>query len=109
MEPQAQKTSGVAIASLVTSLLGIGLAGVICGHVALSKIKKAAGTLGGKGLAIAGLVIGYLQIVAFVFIVIPMLFVAAFAYKRSAAEPSPTIEWSAPQAPERMPTIPDQQ
>lgn len=86
--PQPQRTSGVAIASLVTSLLGIGLAGVICGHIALSQIKRSAGALGGKGLAIAGLVIGYVGVLIWLLIavalVLPVLFVGSQAYKRSA-------------------------
>ena len=58
------KTSGVAIAALVTGLLGLGLVPVILGHVALSGIKKSNGTIEGKGFAIAGLVLGYLSILA---------------------------------------------
>lgn len=55
------KTSGLAIASLVLGILGLctmgvtGLIGVILGIVALMKINKSAGALGGKGLAIAGI------------------------------------------------------
>jgi general secretion pathway protein G len=36
------------------------LPAVICGHLSLSKIKKAPETLGGRGLAIAGLITGYI-------------------------------------------------
>lgn len=60
----AGPTSGMAIASLVCSLLGIGLVGVILGHLALNEIKKSNGYTQGRGLAIAGLIIGYLQIAA---------------------------------------------
>lgn len=63
--PASQGTSGLAIASMVCSLLGIccvllALPGVILGHVALSQISRQGG--GGRGMAIAGLVIGYLLI-----------------------------------------------
>jgi dienelactone hydrolase len=64
--PQApRETSGLAIASLVMGLVGfcvpiLGLAGLICGHLSLSKIRKSDGTIGGRGLAIGGLVTGYL-------------------------------------------------
>lgn len=59
------KTSGLAVASLVLGILGFctgvtGIAAVICGHMALSRIKKAAGTLTGSGLAIGGLATGYI-------------------------------------------------
>lgn len=70
--PQPQTTSGLAIASLVCSLLciPINIAGIICGHLALSEIKKSAGRIGGRGLAIAGLIVGYIQIAFIPFILI---------------------------------------
>jgi len=64
---QGPSTSGWAIASLVCSLLGISLLGVIFGHVALSGINKSNGMVGGKGLAIAGLILGYIPLAFEVF------------------------------------------
>src|SRR5262249_31531735 len=58
--PVATKTSGWAIASLVCSLVGAGLLGVIFGHIALNEIKKSNGFIEGRGLALAGLIIGYI-------------------------------------------------
>jgi Domain of unknown function (DUF4190)/GYF domain 2 len=62
------KVEPLAIWSLVLSALGLvccgfilGIPGVICGHIALSKIRTQPG-LEGRGLAIAGLVIGYASI-----------------------------------------------
>jgi Domain of unknown function (DUF4190) len=56
------RTSGFAIASFVLSLVWMfwlgSLLAVVFGHVALSEIKRNPG-VGGRGLAIAGLVIGY--------------------------------------------------
>jgi len=56
------KTSGLAIASLILGVLIVvplaPLVGVILGIVALSKISASGGTLGGKGLAITGIVLG---------------------------------------------------
>ncbi len=60
--PATQQTSGMAIASLVLSILGIGLLGVIFGHMALGEIKRSNGVIGGHGLAMAGLIIGYIEI-----------------------------------------------
>jgi hypothetical protein len=40
----------------------LGLGAVICGHIALSQIKKSAGRETGGGMAIAGLVTGYLSL-----------------------------------------------
>ncbi len=56
------RTNVLAIVSLVTSILGFGLIGVITGHIGLSQIKKTSEE--GRGLAIAGLIIGYIQIAA---------------------------------------------
>jgi hypothetical protein len=66
------QTEPLAIWSLVLSLLGIcgfcctpvvltGIAGVVCGHLALSKIGTRP-DLQGRGLAMAGLIIGYCAI-----------------------------------------------
>ncbi len=64
--PQAAGTNGMAIASLVCSLLGwlcgIGpILGIIFGVLALNKIKQTGE--GGRGLAIAGIAIGAVLIV----------------------------------------------
>lgn len=79
------KTSGLAVTSLVTGILGLlicglGLVSVIFGHVALSKIKRSGGALKGGGLAIAGLVLGYLSLI----LTIVMLPIAVKAYKKGS-------------------------
>jgi hypothetical protein len=73
------KTSALAIWSLVLGILSLAcftifaaIPGVICGHKALSKIKRSAGALTGQGMAIAGLVTGYLGI-AWAVVMIPLL------------------------------------
>lgn len=63
-----QATSAAAIWSLVLGILGlavcvIGIPGVICGHLALSRIKSSQGKLRGRGLATGGLITGYLGII----------------------------------------------
>ena len=85
-----KKTAGIAITSLVLgilSLLTIWLCGlgvlcaipaVICGHIGYSRVKKSAGTLAGRGLAMAGLIMGYLSIGLLVAIV-PISLLAAIA------------------------------
>lgn len=68
VNPSVVKTSGLAISSLVLGVLSfitVGLTAipaVICGHLALSGIKRSAGTRTGGGLAIAGLITGYLGV-----------------------------------------------
>jgi type IV pilus assembly protein PilA len=68
-----QQTSGKAIASLVCGIINIFplfIVAIILGHISLSDIKKSGGRLKGEGLAIAGLVMGYLGIIAIPFILI---------------------------------------
>jgi len=59
-ESKPVSTSGLAIASLVFSLVGpVGcIPAVICGHLALGKVKKEP-AVQGRGLALAGTIIGY--------------------------------------------------
>lgn len=60
-------TNGLAIASLVLGCAALGCCGVtslpavICGHLALGQLSRAGGAQTGRGLAIAGLVLGYLM------------------------------------------------
>ena len=59
--PTGPKTNTLAIVSLVLAFF-ISLGAVICGHIALSQIKKTGEN--GRGLAIAGLILGYLGLIA---------------------------------------------
>jgi len=60
------KTSGKAIASLVLSLLwlyGIGsILAIILGHMARTDVENSKGRLTGGGIALAGLIIGYISL-----------------------------------------------
>lgn len=58
--PAGQKTNVLAIVSLVSAFF-ISLVAIITGHIALSQIKKTGEQ--GRGLAIAGLIIGYIGLV----------------------------------------------
>ncbi len=60
MSNPSEKTNVLAIVSLVTAFF-ISLAAIITGHIALGQIKKTGEK--GRGLAIAGLVLGYLGLV----------------------------------------------
>jgi competence protein ComGC len=81
------KTSALAIWSLVLGILGLvllmaclgvlfAIPGVICGHLAYSRIKRSSGALAGQGMALAGLITGYVSIGLSVFI-LPMLMAIA--------------------------------
>ena len=72
-------TPAVAIWSLILAVLSFtcgwlftAIPAVICGHVARAKIRKSGGALGGKGIATAGLALGYIALVLCV-IGIPLL------------------------------------
>lgn len=89
--PAGPPTSTMAIISLIGGIAGwtilpfLGsIAAIICGHIAKSEIKKSAGTVGGNGLATAGLVLGYLSIalgvcLICVFILLPLVGVSLFS------------------------------
>lgn len=67
------ETSGKAIGSLVSALVFPffgGIVAIVLGHISLSEIKKSAGRLKGGGLAMAGLILGYLQVAGLPFILI---------------------------------------
>jgi len=59
----AIRTNGLAIASLILSILGFSIVGAILGHVALSQIKST--NEAGSGLAIAGIILGWVTFAGF--------------------------------------------
>jgi len=68
--PPGSRTSTLAIISLIGGITGWSIlpflgsiVAVITGHMAQSEIKKSGGTLTGKGMATAGLILGYLALV----------------------------------------------
>ncbi|HEY5910169.1 MAG TPA: DUF4190 domain-containing protein, partial [Verrucomicrobiae bacterium] len=88
------KNCGLAIWSLVLGILSLtcfwlltAIPAVICGHVAWSRIKRSAGALEGNGLALGGLITGYISI-ALSILVLPLLLAIAvpnFVRARDAA------------------------
>jgi hypothetical protein len=89
------KNSALAVWSLVLGILSLaclcllaGIPAVICGHTAQSRIKKSAGALTGGGLALAGLITGYIGIALSV-LILPLLAAIAipnFVKARDAAQ-----------------------
>lgn len=75
-------TSGLAIASLVCGIAGIvscflpGIAAVICGHMALKQMADPNARVTGRGMAVAGLVLGYLSILVMAAL-IALIFIGA--------------------------------
>ncbi len=69
MNAPIRQTSTLAVVSLVFGILGwtllpfLGsLVAVVCGHMARGEIRRAQGGLEGDGMAVAGLVLGYIVI-----------------------------------------------
>ncbi|MDM4761444.1 DUF4190 domain-containing protein [Galbitalea sp. SE-J8] len=73
--PTAPKTNTLAIVSLVLSLVGVGLGGIITGHLALGQIKRTGE--GGHGLALAGTIIGYVGVALGLLVIIGYVVVLA--------------------------------
>jgi hypothetical protein len=68
--PPTTRTSTLAIISLIGGITGFtvlpflgAIVAVITGHMAQSEIKKSGGMVTGKGMATAGLIMGYLVLV----------------------------------------------
>ncbi|HEX4645606.1 MAG TPA: DUF4190 domain-containing protein [Verrucomicrobiae bacterium] len=90
--PSAPRTSGLAIWSLVLGILSLvcftifsAIPGVICGHKALSQIKRSGDAITGQGLAIGGLVTGYIGMAMALFM-IPMFLAIAIPNFMKARE-----------------------
>lgn len=62
------RTNGLAVAALVLGLLGFSIIPVVLGHVSLAQIKKTGD--GGAAMAIVGLVLGYLGMLAWLVILV---------------------------------------
>lgn len=89
METPVRSTSTSAVLSLVFGLtcwfglLFVGaIVAIICGHVARAEIRRAPpGNIEGDGMAVAGLVLGYLHLVLWVVaVMILFLFLGGLAF-----------------------------
>jgi len=84
--PPPRKTCGLAIASLVLGIVsvpmmcccGAGLVAailaIVFGHLAIGQIRRSEGRLDGKGMAVAGLVMGYIGLL--LHIAVAIIFIA---------------------------------
>lgn len=83
----AAKTNVLAIVSLIASIAGIvifwfigSVVGIICGHISLNQIKKTGEE--GRGLAVAGLIVGYvgvaLSLIAAIIVAISIWFAVTY-------------------------------
>ena len=89
----APKTSGHAIAGLLVGLGGLctcgvgGIAGLVLSLVALKKIDASRGTLGGRGLAIAGIIASAVCIL--IGLVIGLIILGFFCFTAARLEACP--------------------
>jgi hypothetical protein len=67
--PYAKKDSALAIVSLVSGLLSwtflpfiAAIVAIVTGHLAKKEIRDSGGMTGGDGMALAGLILGYVQV-----------------------------------------------
>ena len=79
--PPVQKTNGMAIAALIAGILGLtiffgigSILALIFGYVARSQIKRSQGVEGGSGMAVTGIVLGWIGTIVMI-----AFFVALFA------------------------------
>jgi len=81
------KNSALAVWSLVFGIMGVllllvcigplfAIPAVICGHMAYARINRSGGALAGQGMALAGLITGYLSIAASIFLIPLMMAIA---------------------------------
>lgn len=91
--PTQAKSSALAIWSLVLGILSwiclgplAAIPAIICGHLALPRIRNAAGQLTGQGLAIAGLVLGYVGLILGFILMAALLFPAIVRARDRAQE-----------------------
>jgi len=79
------KLNTLAVVSIATALTSIGaVAAIITGHVALTQIKKSGES--GRGLALAGTVVGYVTIAFWVLASIAFLIAGAYLKNRYGLE-----------------------
>jgi peptidoglycan biosynthesis protein MviN/MurJ (putative lipid II flippase) len=70
-QPAPVRTNGLAIASMVLGITGVSILAVILGHVAHSQIKRTGDD--GKGMATAGLVLGYIGTILYLVMIIALV------------------------------------
>lgn len=74
-----QQTSGMAIAALITAILGIPIAALPLGYVAKGEIDRSQGRLGGRGMAVAAIVVGWIE-VALLIVALVAIFMAVVVF-----------------------------
>ncbi|MGH9486079.1 MAG: DUF4190 domain-containing protein [Terriglobales bacterium] len=80
----AGETNGMAIASLVLGIMWLywlgSILAIVFGHVALAQIRRSGGSSTGRGMAIAGLVLGYVGVAMAILIIVLALSLPMFMH-----------------------------
>jgi hypothetical protein len=81
-----QKDSTLAIISLISGISAFvflpfigAVAAIILGHLAKKEIRESGGMIKGSGMATAGLILGYIQLVLIVIVVIGLILLVALS------------------------------
>lgn len=92
---QQPRTSGKAIASLILGflsfLLPAAVAAIILGHVSRSEVKRSGGRLQGAGMALGGLILGYLGVSLIPFLIIAAIAIPNLLRARTAANEASAV------------------
>ncbi len=110
LQGASQRTSGLAVASLVCSIgsflfIPFGfIPAIICGHMATKRIRREPG-LGGRGLAKAGLIIGYISMSLFVLVIIGVAVFFIFAGRQFMDEFNRQMSQQQHQTPGARPSV----
>lgn len=97
--PVGPETEGKAVASLILGILSLtlfwifaGIPAIILGHMSYSKIRKSMGRLTGEGMALAGLIMGYLSVAALpVILIIAAIAIPNLLRARTAANEASAV------------------
>ena len=86
------KLNTLAVVSIATALTSIGaVAAIITGHVALTQIKKSGQS--GRGLALAGTIVGYVTIAFWILTTIGFLIAGTYLKGRYGMEMGNRMGW----------------
>src|SRR5829696_3716323 len=69
------ETDGYAVASLISGVVGVPIVPIVLGFMARNRIAESGGLKTGNGLAIAGIVIGFVQLAILVIVIVAFVIV----------------------------------
>ena len=75
---QPPQTNSMAVAALVTGVLFIPVVPIVLGHISKKEIDQSQGRQTGRGMAIAGIILGWIEVALFIFMIIAVLVFGAF-------------------------------